>query len=104
LVRIRETSKVWGFELFELFGHEYGNSYSEYYTVKSLYDSSPTDRNYKPSSSVQFRFIFTDEIIEYTLEPEESIVTALAKIGGLFALLRVSIILNLWHQSLFESS
>ena len=28
-------------------------------------------------------------------------VTALAKIGGLFALLRLGVILNLWHEHLF---
>jgi hypothetical protein len=28
-------------------------------------------------------------------------VTALAKIGGLFALLRLGFILNLWHENLF---
>ena len=42
-------------------------------------------------------------MIDILREPESSLVTAIAKIGGLFALLRVSIVLNFWHKSLFVS-
>ena len=42
-------------------------------------------------------------MIDILREPESSLVAAIAKIGGLFAILRVSIVLNLWHKSLFES-
>ena len=47
--------------------------------------------------------LFSPLIQDIMREPESSIVSAIAKIGGLFALLRLSIFLNLWHQSLFES-
>jgi hypothetical protein len=35
-------------------------------------------------------------------EPESSLVTGFAQIGGLSAVLSLSILLNMWHESLFE--
>jgi hypothetical protein len=40
--------------------------------------------------------------LETDRKPTGSVITALAKIGGLFALLRISFLLNWWHKFLFE--
>ncbi len=41
------------------------------------------------------------QIVDIVREPSTSLLTAIAKIGGLFALLRFAVILNIWHESLF---
>ncbi len=53
-------------------------------------------------TSIFLHAFFSPQILDVRRQPSTSLLTAIAKIGGLFALLRFSILLNLWHQSLFD--
>lgn len=53
-------------------------------------------------TSIVLQVMFSPQILDVRRQPSTSLLTAIAKIGGLFALLRFSILLNLWHQSLFD--
>lgn len=64
----------------------------------------PNDKNFDYPTNLVLFFSLDPQFLDILREPEASLVVALAKIGCLFALLRVSIILNIWHQLLFESS
>ncbi len=45
--------------------------------------------------------MFEPQMLDVVRQPSTSLLTAVAKIGGLFALLRFAVFLNLWHRSLF---
>lgn len=98
LTRVRTTDSIWGFSVFGSFGDEY----REEITINYQYDDSSlrmnTDGN---KDSIFLQVMFSPQILDVKRQPSTSLLTAIAKIGGLFALLRFSVILNLWHHSLF---
>jgi hypothetical protein len=42
--------------------------------------------------------MFEPQMLDIVRQPSTSLLTAVAKIGGLFALLRFAVFLNLWHK------
>jgi hypothetical protein len=100
LVKVRTTSSLWGFTLGKL-----GDQYTEEITVTYQPDDSSfqimKNNTLADTTAVFLEFIFTPQIQTITRKPATSILTAIAKIGGLLALLRFSLLLQLWHEKLF---
>ena len=98
LSRVRTTDSIWGFSLLGSFGDQY----KEEITVNYQYDDSALKIETGGSThSIFIQIMFSPEIQEINRQPSISLLTAIAKIGGLFALLKFSVLLQLWHQSLF---
>jgi hypothetical protein len=96
VTRTRFTSDLWGFDFIGIIGDKYEETFSV------SYDSESTVLNgdiIGPDITVVIKLM--PIYVDMKRKPQTSMISAFAKIGGLLAFFRLSVILNYIHQRLF---
>jgi hypothetical protein len=97
VTQTRFTSDLWGFDFMGIFGDRYEENFSVVYDSESTVYNSYDDPNYDITIVVKLEPIYVD----MKRKPQTSMISAFAKIGGLLAFFRLSVILNFFHQRSF---